>query len=155
MQNCQARLNHLGQHLRADSVQKVSNTGNRYFRPDIFCLSKYFSCFSQNGGSQSMSRQYEKKKLSSGEKFSAINSLRTRDHPYISFVVCRTGRCFVLPQHIYYLTQQTRNMLCYGAVCASYFLQMCYLQRFNDGAEQSKLCSSGIRWRSFFQFTTS
>ena len=59
-----------------------------------------------------MSRQYEKKKLSSGEKFSAINSLRTRDHPYISFVVCRTGHCFVLPQHIYYLTQHTRNMLC-------------------------------------------
>ena len=45
--------------------------------------------FSQYAGSQSMSRQFERKKLSRAEKFSAINSLLEPDHPYIAFLVCR------------------------------------------------------------------
>lgn len=36
-----------------------------------------------------MSRQFERKKLSRTEKFTAIKSLLVPDHRYISFLVCR------------------------------------------------------------------
>ena len=53
----------------------------------IFLLVLYN--FSQNGGSQSMSRQFERQKLAGGEKFRAIKSLADPDHNYVSFIVCR------------------------------------------------------------------
>ena len=45
--------------------------------------------YSKNGGSQSMSRRFERQKLAAGEKFGAIKSLADPDHKYVSFIVCR------------------------------------------------------------------
>ena len=158
MQNCQARLHHLGQYLRADSVQKVSKV-----TPEINISDQIFSVYPNIFLLQSKRRE--------PEHVAAVREEETIERGEIL--------CHKLPPHagpsLHFLRRvQDRTLLCAAStnllsntthtkhallrsnltLCVSY-LQMCYLQRFYNGAKQSKLCSSGIRWRSFFQFTTS
>ena len=54
----------------------------------VFSVKKQ-KCFSKYSGSQGMSRQFERERISRSMKFAAIKSLREPDHHYISLFVCR------------------------------------------------------------------
>ena len=81
VQDSQARVNNLGQYFRPNTFQKVEIV--------VDLILQIYYIYSQNGGSQSMSRRFERQKLAAGEKFGAIKSLADPDHKYVSFIVCR------------------------------------------------------------------